>query len=218
MEEVANRIVSCLYDTFRESEHEPSCQLIRLFRTMRLSDLEPEVQAFAEALMPDQRLEGDTRCLTLLATRGSQPQWNSRRDSVGHQAIPLPSSETIDSIPMISQLIAQLGIDVASVVKPDPELVLETEQTTYNVFFVENAKESAFIPAKEDFVDAYDIASVLGCGGLLPSGEMFALLMFSQHRIERATADMFRNAAMNIKLALLPFDDACIFAGRKDEQ
>jgi hypothetical protein len=52
---------------------------------------------------------------------------------------------------------------------------------------------------------------VLGFGGLLPSGEMYAVLMFTRLSISKMTAEMFRNAAMNLKLALLPCLDQPIF-------
>ena len=107
---------------------------------------------------------------------------------------------------MVSQLIAQLGLDVGAVVTPDPTLVLEAGQHSYGVFHVPKAEGSPYIPAQEEFVLPYHVHSVLGFGGLLPGGDVFAVLMFCRVAVSRATADMFRNAAMNLKLALLPFD------------
>ena len=119
---------------------------------------------------------------------------------------------------MISQLIKQLGIDVGTILKPDPALVLELEQKTYNVFFVQEAAGSPFIPAQENFVIPYKVRSVLGFGGLLPSGDLYAVLLFARVSISRDSADIFRNAAMNLKVALLPSVDRPVFGVQKYEQ
>ena len=106
----------------------------------------------------------------MLGTTGEREAWCSRETSVGHRTIPLPSAEVVASIPMIAQLLVQLGLEVNAVLRPDPAVVLELEQRTYNVFFVENAVGSPYIPAQDQFVLPYRIRSVLGFGGLLPSG------------------------------------------------
>jgi hypothetical protein len=156
--------------------------------------------------------------LTLLATAGEKPEWNSRKKSEGHKTIPLPSAQAVEAIPMISQLIKQLGIDVGTILKPDPALVLELEQKTYNVFFVQEAAGSPFIPVQENFVILYKVRSVLGFGGLLPSGDLYAVLLFARVSISRDSADIFRNAAMNLKVALLPFVDRPVFGIPNYEQ
>ena len=61
----------------------------------------------------------------------------------------------------------------------EPDLVLELEQKNYNVFFVEDAIGSPYIPAQDDFVVPYGVRSVLGFGGLMPSGQVFAALLFT---------------------------------------
>ena len=52
------------------------------------------------------------------------------------------------------------------------------EPKTYNVFHVPEAFDNPLIPAQEDFVLPYRIKSVLGFGGLLPSGDIFAVILF----------------------------------------
>ena len=59
------------------------------------------------------------QCLTLMATVGENPEWNSRKNSAGHKAIPLPSAEFVAQIPMIAQLIGQFGLDPSMVVGTD---------------------------------------------------------------------------------------------------
>ena len=219
VEEVAQRVVRLLYGELVDTATgAKACVLARFYFTTKYSILDEDLRAFGSRLMEGNELQPDTRCLTLLATAGEKPEWNSRRKSEGHKTIPLPSEQAFQAIPMVSQLIMQLGIDVATVLKPDPSLVLELEQKTYNVFFVQNAAGSPFIPAQENFVIPYKVRSVLGFGGLLPSGDLYAVLLFARVSISRDSAAIFRNAAMNLKVALLPFVDRPVFGIPNYEQ
>jgi serine phosphatase RsbU (regulator of sigma subunit) len=62
----------------------------------------------------------------------------------------------------------------------------------------------------------FGIKSVLGFGGLLPSGNMFAIILFLKVQIPISTVQMFSTLALNVKTALLPFDRGAVFA-QKDE-
>jgi hypothetical protein len=219
VEEVAQRVVRLLYDELIDSATGArACVLARFYFTTQYSNLDEDLRAFGSRLMKGSELRPETRCLTLLATAGEKPDWNSRKKSEGHKTIPLPSEQAFQAIPMVSQLIMQLGIDVATVLKPDPSLVLEMEQKTYNVFFVPEAAGSPFVPAQENFVIPYKVRSVIGFGGLLSSGDLYAVLLFARVSISRDSADIFRNAAMNLKVALLPFVDRPVFGIPNNEQ
>ena len=152
------------------------------------------------------------KCLTLLATVGDQPQWNSRANSQGHMAIPLASEQVIASIPMISRLVSQFGLDVSAVVKPEPGLIGDLAQKTYNTFYIEQAAGSQYIPAQDEFVIPFGIQSALGFGGILTSGELFAVIMFSKTPIPAATAENLKALAPKVKEAVLSFVGAKVFA------
>lgn len=213
MEEAARRIVDRLYDTMLDgATGEGAVALVRLFKTHPYGALPPEQREFADKLLAEQTPSPSMKCLTLLATRGQEPEWNDRRASRGHAAIPLPSEKMIGNAPMISQLIAQLGLDVSAILRPDPAMIIDLAQQTYNVFHVAEAKGSPYIPAQADFVVPYGIRSVLGFGGMLPSGNLFATIMFTRTAVPRETADLFANIALAVKLAILPFDGGATFA------
>jgi len=212
MEQVAESVVRFLYDEFKDATGERNCVLVRFYFTTCYSALDPDLRAFGSKLMRGVELKPETRCLTLLGTAGEKPEWNTREKSEGHRTIPLPSEEVVQALPMVSQLIVQLGLSLGAVLSPSPELVLELEQRSYNVFYVPEALGSPFIPAQQNFVIPYQVRSVLGFGGLLPSGDVYAVLLFSRARILRETAELFRNAAMNLKLALLPLLERPVFA------
>ena len=152
------------------------------------------------------------KCLTLLASCGVERAWNSRHRSAGHKALPLPSAESVARSPMIAQLIRQLGVEVQFLLAPDSRLMVEMEQHSFNVFYVPDAEGSPFIPAQEEFVVPYRVRSVLGFGGVLPSGDLYAMILFSRTRVSREVAELFRTLSLNVKVALLPFVDRQVFA------
>ncbi|MBI3377057.1 MAG: hypothetical protein HY035_01460 [Nitrospirae bacterium] len=213
MEEVANRIVHYLYDHLIDQQTgEKECALVRLYKTHPYGELDEELQEFARALLGGHPELPEIKCLTLLATAGKRPAWNSRKNSVGHKAIPLYSEQTVTRIPMILRLIQQFGLEISHVVKPDPALLVELEQKTYNVFYVSEAVGSPFVPAQEEFVIPFGIKSVLGFGGMLPSGDLFVIIIFSKVHISQETTELFKTLTLNVKMAVLPFMTGPIFA------
>jgi len=108
MGDAASRVTSCLYQELKDGDR-PACKLIRFFKTHPYADLPPQLQEHARAYAHLGPPPGSTKCLTLLATIGAKPEWNSRILSRGHQAIPLLSEEMVSQAPMISQLIPPDG-------------------------------------------------------------------------------------------------------------
>lgn len=208
MEETAGRIVRHFYDALVDAEGKRACALVRFYKTHPYRDLDGELRSFAEGLLGGAPPSPDMKCLVLLATAGDREEWNSRRRSRGHMAIPLPSEEAVHQAPMVSSLVTQLGIPLGMVIGPQPELLLDLEQRTYNVFHVPEACGSPYIPAQQEFVVPCGIRSVLGFGGLLPSGEMFTVIMFFKVPVDRETAALFKPLSLSVKMALLPFDGA----------
>ncbi len=202
MEDTTKQVVRALYDNLASpATGERCCALVRFFVTQRLDALSEERRTFALRAAAGHTLAPDTTCLTLLATAGDEPDWNDPMRSAGHVAIPLPSKEALARMPMIARLCAQLGIEASWVLRPEPSA--ELAERTYDVFHVENAAESPYVPAKASFVDRHGIRSVVGCGGVLPSGQMFVVLLFSKVHVAKANAEFFRPLALAIKLAIL---------------
>lgn len=213
MEEVATRTVRYLHERLRAPGLEvPACALVRIFVTLPFADLDDEQQAFALGLLAGASAPSGMKCLTLLATAGSEPAWNSRHTSSGHKALPLPSEDSLARSPMIAQLIRQLGVETGLLFASDPHVMIDAEQHTFNVFHVADALGSPHIPAQREFVVPHRIQSVIGFGGLLPNGELFASVLFSQVAIPRETADLFKTLALALKVAILPFTGRSVFA------
>jgi hypothetical protein len=211
LETVANRCVQYFYQNLIDPiTGQSACTLVRLFKTHAYADLPAELQR-CETRLDDADPSNELKCLTLLGTAGDQAEWQDRRQSTGHQVIPLTNEEAIRQIPMISQLITSFGFKTRYVLAPDPELLTELTQKTCNVFYVPKALGSPFIPAQSEFVEPFGVQSVLGFGGMLPSGNLFAVILFSKVSIPKSTAQLFKTLPLNIKMSILPFDKKQIF-------
>ena len=208
LESAAEVIVRYLYDHCVDvGTGERSCAMVRFYKTHPFGALEPEQQRFASAQLGDTPPADGMRCLTLLATAGDEPAWNSRHESRGHAAIPLPTAERVRAAPMVTRLIEQLGLDLESVVAGSSLPTRGPDARTYEVFHVEDALASPFIPAQREFVIPHRIASVVGFGGLLRSGELFAVVLFSHARIPARSAARFRTIALDVRSSLFSFDE-----------
>ena len=191
----------------------PALPLVRLYVTRRSDALEPALQDFARALGPDGYADRNPVCLTLLGTAGEEAAWNDRHVSVGHKAIPLPSVEALQRSPMVAQLVAQLGLNPRHVIDPDPALFRVMAERSYSVFFVNPARDSPYVPAQANFVIPYGIRCVLGFGGVLPDGALYAVLLFSTVAIPSTALDAFAAISLSVKLALLPHVGGPTFDG-----
>jgi hypothetical protein len=216
LEDAAERAVAFFREELVDDEGAPACALVRFFKTHPYRSLPYDLQLAARTAAPDATHDAELRCLTLVATRGDEEAWNSRTASQGHRAIPLISVEMVQQAPMIAQLITQMGIPIANVLRPSRTVLLDHDQKGHNVFYVERALGSPHIVAQKDFVARYGVESVLGFGGLLASGDLFAVIMFSKVHIPVEVADQFRVVGLNLKIAILPSSRRALFRESPD--
>lgn len=211
MEEAATELCRMLYDGFTDAAGTRACALVRFYKTHPYSELPSNLQAFATKSLAPIRPRPDMNCLTLIGTVGDEPSWNSRARSRGHQAIPLASPEVIEGAPMIAQLVKQFGMDVREVIKPGARAVRDLEGRKYGVFYVPTAVGSPYIPAQSEFVLRYGIQSVLGFGGTMPSGDLFAMILFSKTPIHESATNQFRRLAADVRVALGKYRSSAVF-------
>ncbi len=205
MEQAAGRVVRLLFDDLSGPKKQTECILVRFYLTVPFAELDQARRDFAERILGSVTPWPELPCLTLLASAGVEDDWNDPARSRSHRVIPLPSPETVAQSPMIAQLLSQLGLELSSLLSPDPELIVDLDQKQYNVFHVADAVDSPYVPAQDDFVAPYGVRSVIGFGGMLPSGEMFAVVVFSRVPVSREAASLFRTIALSVKVAVLPF-------------
>ncbi|NQE33023.1 histidine kinase [Microcoleus asticus] len=212
MEASSQKIVNYIYQHFCDSQTgENTCALVRLFKTHPYGKLEDSLQQSARRLMNGNSPAADMKCWTLLAAAGTEPQWNSRHTAAENTAIPLVSTKLVAQMPAISEIIRQFGLDIPTFVGIERERFLQLEPAVLNIFHVSEAKGSPFIPEQNSLIVPYQVKSVLGFGGLLPSGSLFAVVMFLKVKIPQSTAEMFKTLALSVKTALSVFDEKNIF-------
>ncbi len=200
MEEAALGVVRALSDATRDAHGDATCPLIRCFASTRRRRLPNRLVDALDRTHPVDHPDPDDRVLVLLATDGTKPEWCDRRRSQHHQVLPL-SGVDLSALPMVTQMFLHFGLPLAAL--RDDASFTEPSDGSFGVFHVEDAATSAAIP-DQAFVRDQQIRSVMGVGGRLPTGEVFATLMFSQSQIDRHQAELLQPVAIGAKLALLP--------------
>jgi PAS domain S-box-containing protein len=207
-ETVAQRIAESLYHHLGDSHSgRRDCALVRCFLTRPYHQLDPEAQHCVIRALGTEPPDADMPCLTLMGTAGLRPEWNSRERSRRYRALPLAGPHFVSAYPMFSQLLHRLGMAFDATQRPGGNLLINDTDQTFNVFHVPQAAGSPYVPAQQDFVIPYGIASVLGFGGVLTPGRFFIVILFSTVPVPREVAELFKPLALSVKLALLPFDE-----------
>lgn len=222
-EEVSQRIVCYLRENFTDGDRS-AFVLARLFKTHPYNELEPELARRVTRMLERGELErtgspvkSRMRCLTLMGTSGDEESWNKRQSSKHHQVFPLASREFVTEFPMIAVLMNQFGVDLGALLDLQSDenyaiRLVDNEKTSFNAFFVQDALGCPYIHAQKDFVEPYGVKSVLGFGGMLNSGDIFAVLLFSRVHVLLKTAELFTPLALSTKTALLQVSSGRVFA------
>lgn len=207
LQEAAQTCARMLYEEFQES-----IVLARIFTTLSFKDLTPRGKAFVTQLASDKEirplLQDKTQVLSLLGTYGADPEWNDRSKSRGHLGIPLVTASFVDSIPMVSRLMSDMGIGADWFNKLEPEILVKNLGRAAGVFYVRDAKtwldaRNRKIVSAQDFVEAYDIKTVFGLGGSYLNGSFVAMILFTRETIEQAQAEAFMLLVNTFKTATL---------------
>ena len=195
LEEAAQTLATLVHTCFQES-----VVLSRVFLTVPFFGLPPTDEQFvrkvAESAGVGSDLKRATPILSLLGTQGQEPDWNERHKSKGHLGIPLISSTFVDSVPMISRLLKDLGIPLSWVDSYDSEIIEKAMLDSSSLFFVENAASATDfkgrkIIAAQDFVSTYGVKTVFGTGAAYAGGQIVVLIVFCGDVCSRAVAARF---------------------------
>jgi hypothetical protein len=207
LQAAAQNCARMLYEEFQES-----IVLARLFVTLPFKDLPARDQAFIRALAGakeiDSLLNEKTQVLSLLGTYGAKPAWSDRYQSQAHLGIPLVSASFVESIPMVSRLMTDMGIGTDWFDKLEADILVKNLGTAAGVFYVRDAKtwldaRSRKIVSAQDFVAAHDIKTVFGLGGSYLNGSFVTMIMFTSETIEQSQAEGFMLLVNTFKTATL---------------
>jgi hypothetical protein len=128
-------------------------------------------------------------------------------DSQGHVGIPLASADFIESIPMMSRLLKELGVPLDWIEQSDTEIVAKTIGRISGLFYVPEARSTVDnkgrnIIAAQDFVSEYGVRTVFGFGGGYTLSQTFlAIIVFSREPVAKETAQRFMALVNSIKIA-----------------
>ncbi|GAX59826.1 hypothetical protein SCALIN_C04_0314 [Candidatus Scalindua japonica] len=218
IDELTDMVVQYFFDNLVDTRTgEKSSVLVRFFMTYPYSSLDVKLRQSVDKMLNGQPVDQDMKCLKLSATAGVKPEWNSTIYSKGHRVLPLQNKDMLKKNIMVHQFIDQMGMGISNVLNPDPKLSSELEGRVFNVYHVSEALGSPYIPAQKEFVVPFGVKSAMGIGGMLPTGNLFALLIFSKTKIPHNTANLFKNIALNVRMAVLPFVNEKIFVIDKEE-
>jgi hypothetical protein len=130
--------------------------------------------------------------LSLIGTHGENPDWQNRRTSRNHIGVPLASAAFVESMPMVSALLSDLGVTRPAHSRAVSGLVHRLiGGDGSSIFHVDDAKKVVdrrgrkVIPSQQ-FVLAYDIKTVFGMGGSWPDGSLSAFVVFTREAIGQA--------------------------------
>jgi hypothetical protein len=164
-------------------------------------------------------IHDDTPVLTLLGSRGGEEIRNSRQ----YFGIPLTSTNFIKSIPMISQLLKELGFDLnwdkkRTFVIQDKDITTSSIGYLSGVFYVPDAQHALNTNGEKilstvDWIATYNIEhlpeveTIFGIGGAYVSGPFIAIIVFSKESLDKQVVEQFMPLASyfktpTVKLAL----------------
>lgn len=200
LEDAASKFTNAIYNEFSKS-----FVLSRLFVTIPFCDLPDDNKRFVEALADSKgiisQLRDSTPILSLLGTSGLENAWNSRTNSKGHVGIPLISASFVDSIPMMSRLLKELGINLEWLKYFDTDIVTKKMGKISGLFYVEDAAKNTDklgrkIISAQDFVAKYNVKTVFGMGGYSSIGMKYVVMInFMNKQLPNKGAQLFMKYA-----------------------
>lgn len=215
LEEAAQTFTNLLFEEFEES-----LVLMRFFATIPYNELPPAYQSVVNILVnPEQSapvLRKDTPVLTLLGTRGGEEDLRNTRHAFG---IPLASTDFVESIPIVSQLLQEIGFDLNWKKKQRnliQELDVETDSTGFmaGMLYVPDAQHAvngngAKLLHMVDQLPLYslesvsDVNTIFGIGGAYIHGPFIAAIFFSREQLEKTQVELLMPLANYFKTSTL---------------
>ncbi|HEY0485804.1 MAG TPA: GAF domain-containing SpoIIE family protein phosphatase [Mycobacteriales bacterium] len=212
MEDAATRIVRYLRRVFCTTEGRPAFVLAQLYNTAPWEDLPADLAAAVHPVGSPGPEPAGTRSLVLLASDGAPPEWRDRRRAPAHHPVLLAGAETVRDTPRVAALVRELGIDAGTFVHGPGADAADQTGSAFGVFHLEDARYTGLVP-DGGFVARHGIGSVVGFGGILPTGNVFSVVLYSRVPIGTAAAEMLRTIGVSVKLALLPYVTEPMFTG-----
>ena len=199
--EAAHRQVAYLRNEDMDENGQKNLVLARIFLSLPYTELPPEYQREIESggSLPDP----EDRFLCLMGTAGDEPDWNDPLRSRGHKYMKLPDrEEDLVQMPMIQKVFAEFGVPYSAILRPDSS----REHSVEGYFLADDPAASPYIPDK-GFVSDYGIRSQVSIGGVLPSGSIFTMFLFSRQKLTHDMAEAISVYGPVLQMTFKEFDD-----------
>jgi hypothetical protein len=198
MESAAQRIVDHVHGVLR-SDGEPDCVNVSLHKTHLFRALPARLQKLA--VEADGTVEPQTACLARLAVAG----YDEPQPEAAALVRPLTAA-AFEEQPILVGLLLAMGLDQEAATDPQRAVSVGIHREELEAFFVPDLASSEWVGDQEtrEQVAALGLASLLGIGGGLPSGDLFFLFLFTRTPITPRSADLMRSLAPALKAALIP--------------
>ena len=198
LEVAGQQIVDYLYNHLINPKlGDRNCALIQYFQTL--------------PTLPNAQVDsGDriasTRRLNLLATVGDQADWHDRHHFDCYN-LALEHPIHYEQVPILAHLLTlhQQAFLSKSPTDDQTDLIVEILDPDFYVFLLPEAENHPYLPYQTSWFTDNPIKSLLGCAGWLPSGDFFALVLFSKVTIPKTSMEPFGMLALSFKAAILRF-------------
>jgi hypothetical protein len=201
LEEASQTFVNILFEEFEES-----IAVIRLFVTIPFGKLPEAIQTsvLRTADVPRQPLANTTPTLMLLGLHEAEEFRNAKH----YFGIPLISPATVEAIPMIAQLLQELGFPFKQPLRRAASKQESEEIETSSIGFLSGL---FYVPDAQNAVNAKgqrilsvldqggiynhtatdEVETIFGIGGAYVSGPFIATVIFSREPLDRVLVERF---------------------------
>lgn len=195
----AQLVTQFLYESFISRQSGiPTCPLVRVFRTSLTASLSPDDRRHLVEAYGASETESVSSVVQLIGSYGLQPQWCQSRNSIRYRCMPWGGVYR-NQFPMIHEIISRAGYELDGAVSSS---TMNDSTMCEDMLYVPDAVGSPYILAQAEFVEPFEIRSVIGLGGRLADGEVFCVVIFSRSAIPAHVLPYMRMLSLNVQLAL----------------
>ena len=201
MENVSQQIVNYMQSALIDAEtKEPACMMSNLYMSCP-----NEIEPFHPTPHQNGQALEESWQLMLMATAGLPANDQTNKASLVPPILPMLSAQSVAQYPIWETILTQMGMPVDYLVQKDRRFALELATTSFNLILIPNFKDKPELFQSEARYIFQQVETLFGLGGMLPSGQLFVLLMFSKIAVHDEMIELFQPLALSLKLAFLPY-------------
>ncbi|WP_017302819.1 sensor histidine kinase [Spirulina subsalsa] len=217
MEEVSQALVDCLALNLGVSQGQSSvCEWVQFWKTHLYGDLTSDLQTSLETEelgaegggVSTLTLRSNTPCLILLSSTQT-PGNEGKRAIALHPDSPSapPWFTLLEEAHLPRHLFLTSEIPESQALSPQHNPVFQLGQESLKAIVAAGCSGETLV----------GVQAIVGLWGVLPSGSCFVTLLGLRNALAPEMLELFRPLALNIKVAILPFDRGTVFQTTESE-